>query len=549
VARERTELQGFLEGLIRQGEDIGVEFKRAAIKARDLATPLVAMVNTYGGWILIGVENDGQVTGIGRRNIEPLLAAPTSHCQPISPPLPAVAVQVEDVFGEKILVFYVRPGSAVYSTRGVAYVRDFDRDGKPCNRPLSPDETARLALSKGQVTFESVPEKRASTGDLDVKLAAEYAARRRSGESWEQVLLEEGLLSLSDGQERLIPSNAAILLFGRNPTIFLGNCTIDLIRYEGIEQKVGTELNVIKRELFQGPLPQLLREAFEFVRTQVRERSPLVGLTFESAPEYPEMAWQEAVVNAVGHRDYGILGSPIFVRLFDDRMEIESPGRIVPPNTMEDLRAGKYIHCSRNPQIVRALKEMGFMRGFAEGIRRMTQEMERHDLSPPEFCEPNHSFRVTLFNAPVFPPDTQVWLKQFDGLSLSNPQRRALAQVHRSDRITNSEYRRINQTSRENAERDLRKLVELGILKLRGRGAGAHYVLSPRYARAVQLPLDPRQQQVLEYVARSGSITNAECRQLLNLSRTGAHKLLRQLVADGHLQLRGVRRGARYTLP
>ena len=548
MARKRTELQTFLEGLIRQGEDIGVEFKRAEVGARDLARPLVAMANTYGGWILIGVEDDGQVTGIGRRNMGPLLAAPTSHCLPASPPLPAVPGQVQDIFGETILVFYVHPGPTVYSTRGVTYVRDFDRHGKPCNRPLSPDETARLALSKGQVTFESILEKRASMADLDDKLAADYVGRRRPGERWEQVLQEEGLLSLSDGQKRLMASNAAILLFGRRPPTFLGSCTVDVIRYEGTEQKVGTELNVIKRELFQGPLPHTLQATFEFVRTQVRERSPLVGLTFESAPEYPEMAWQEAIVNAVGHRDYSVLGSPIFVRLFDDRMEVESPGKVVPPNTMEGLKAGKYIHCSRNPQIVRVLKEMGFMRGFAEGIKRMTQEMERHDLCRPEFSEPNHSFRVTLFNAPVFPPDTQVWLRQFDGLSLSNSQRRALAQVHKSDRITNSDYRRINQASRENAQRDLRRLMESGLLELRGRGASAHYVLSPRYARTVQLPLDSRQ-RVVNYVAQSGSITNAECRRLLELSRAGAGKLLRQLVAEGRLQMKGVRRGARYILP
>ena len=547
MARRGSSLRTFLEGLIRQGEDIDVEFKRAEVRARVLARPLVAMANTYGGWILVGVEDDGQVTGIGRRNMEPLLAAPASHCHPVSPPLPAVAVEVEDVFGETILAFYVHPGPAAYSTGGVTYVRDSDRDGKPCNRPLSPDETARLALSKGQVTFESVLERRASVADLDAKLVADYAGRRRPEESWEQLLLEEGLLCLSDGQERRVPSNAAILLFGRNPTMFLGSCTVDVVRYEGTEQKVGTELNVIKRETFQGPLSEVLRAAFEFIRTQVRERSPLVGLTFESAPEYPEMAWQEAVVNAAGHRDYSILGSPVFVRLFDDRMEVESPGRIVPPNTMEALRAGRYIHCSRNPQIVRVLKETGFMRGFAEGIRRMTQEMERHDLSPPQFSEPDHCFRVTLFNAPVFPPDTQVWLRQFDGLSLSNPQRRALAQVHRSDRITNSDYRRINQVSRENAQRDLRRLVESGVVQLRGRGASAHYVLSARYARALQLPLDSRQ-QVLDYVARSGSITNAECRRLLELSRAGARKLLQQLVVEGHLQMRGVRRGARYTL-
>jgi ATP-dependent DNA helicase RecG len=337
---------------------------------------------------------------------------------------------------------------------------------------------------------------------------------------------------------------------GSVPPRFLGRPVVDILRYEGTEAKVGRELNVVKREVVEGPLPAIIRDSFAFIRTQIRERSPLTGLTFDSAPEYPELAWQEAIVNAVAHRDYGILGTPIFVRLFDDRMEIESPGTAVPPNDIDGIRAGRYIHCSRNPQVVRVLKDLGFMRGFAEGIRRMSREMQSRDLHPPEFSQPNHAFRVTLYNAPVFSVDTQAWLRQFNGLPLSGAQRRALALLHRFGQISNAQYRQVNQVGREKAVRDLHKLVEMDVLVLSGRGSRAHYTLSDKYAEPLQvpLPLDPRQ-KVLNYVRQFGSIANRDCRELLQLRRPAARKLLQQLVHQGSLRMVGSRRGTRYVLP
>lgn len=313
---------------------------------------------------------------------------------------------------------------------------------------------------------------------------------------------------------------------------------------------MGRELNIVKRYSFEGPLPLIIERCFDFLKIQIRERTPLMGLTFESAPEYPELAWQEAIVNAVAHRDYSLSGMPIFVRQFDNRLEIESPGGVVPPNTLEGIRTGHYSHYARNPRIVRVLYEFGFMRRLAEGLKRMQQEMERCDLSPPEFSEPNESFRVTLYNTPIFDLETQIWVKQFDSYKLNSRQRRGLAYLHQYGLLTNWAYRGVNRDlSREIALRDLREMVRAGIFEMHGKAGGAYYLLSQDLAKQIQpkMPVT-KEERLHQYLRTHGTISNKEYCQLFNVKRNVAYKELKSYIASGLLLRVGARRGAYYVL-
>jgi len=89
--------------------------------------------------------------------------------------------------------------------------------------------------------------------------------------------------------------------------------------------------------------------------SHIRKSEKLHNLFFREVPEYPDFAWQEAIVNAVAHRDYGDQGRGIEVWFYDDRMEVVSPGDLVPPVTLGQLRAGESVHASRNPLIARIL--------------------------------------------------------------------------------------------------------------------------------------------------------------------------------------------------
>ena len=103
--------------------------------------------------------------------------------------------------------------------------------------------------------------------------------------------------------------------------------------------------------------------------------------------EYPQFAWQEAVVNAIAHRDYGLRGTPVEIHHYDDRLEVVSPGGLVPPITLDILRKGAGGHASRNPLIVRVLVIAGLMREVGEGVPRMFEVMESNGLHKPDFAE------------------------------------------------------------------------------------------------------------------------------------------------------------------
>ena len=121
-------------------------------------------------------------------------------------------------------------------------------------------------------------------------------------------------------------TGAAVLLFGKNPQRFFQRAQVRLIRYDGTEAKVGTEMNVVKDEIFTGPILKLTNDVLAFVKTQIKEHTYLgQDGRFRTDPQYPEFCWTELCVNAICHRDYSILGTDIQVKLFDDHMTVESP--------------------------------------------------------------------------------------------------------------------------------------------------------------------------------------------------------------------------------
>lgn len=162
-------------------------------------------------------------------------------------------------------------------------------------------------------------------------------------------------------------------------------CGLDF-KFEGTRQLVGQELHIIKREIVERPLPRLIERAFEVIGMHVREYSCLgQDGVFHTIPEYPVFAWQEAIVNAVAHRDYSVTGKAIQVRMFDDRLEVESPGRLPGHVRLDNLVQERF---SRNPQIVRVLIEFGYMKDIGEGISRSSCSRARYNAfatstSPP----------------------------------------------------------------------------------------------------------------------------------------------------------------------
>ncbi|MCC6627933.1 MAG: putative DNA binding domain-containing protein [Chloroflexi bacterium] len=506
--------------------------------AGDAAETLAAMANADGGTLVLGIENDGTVTGIDHPadRLQVVVDAPGTH---VRPPLQA-QVRIGELEGRQLVVFEVDWSADVHQLVDGRYIlRVGDR-----NMPFpAGDIEAIKAGRRRRVTEErSVPD--AALADLDLDLVAQLATRMGFDEPAEAVLLRYRLAERRVG--RLVPTLAALLLFGREPTRWHPRCEIDFVRYSGTERRVGTALNIIKRERIEAPLVRLIDEAYRFIQSQVRERQQLVDLFFEERFEYPTFAWQEAIVNAVAHRDYRYEGLAIEIWMFDDRMEIRSPGALVEPVTLDRLRRRARIHTSRNPRIVRVLTDAGYMRELGEGVPRMFEVMEREGLYPPEFqLDADVIFTVTLRNEPIYSRETLRWLSQFEPLGLSGNQKRLLAYAREHDgTFTSRAYQRLAHVDLYAAQRDIRDLIRRGAVRLSRRGGRVYQLASPASAAS---PEKPSEYQALEPVLlEQGYVKNADIQTRLGVRRRQAARIAKQLVDLGWLREEGYGRGRRY---
>ncbi|MGQ9738072.1 MAG: ATP-binding protein, partial [Armatimonadota bacterium] len=237
------------------------------------------------------------------------------------------------------------------------------------------------------------------------------------------------------------------------------------------------------------------------------------------------------------------------VDLFDDRLEVRSPGLLVPPVTLERLRAGERVHASRNPYIVRVLTDYGYMRDRGEGIPRIRHVMEEEGLKPPEFNVEGGCFIVTLYSAPVYSAETMRWLKQLDHEGLSRNQKRLLAYAYeRGGRFTSRDYQRLTGLDKYTASRDIHDLVRWGVVRLE-QPRGRQYFINLPVTKSVPMLAEPEELRRLKpRLHEQGYIQNEDIREVLQVSVDKATQIARRLVLAGWLEARGQKRGRRYYL-
>ncbi len=316
----------------------------------------------------------------------------------------------------------------------------------------------------------------ATPDDLDpvqVKRYREELEQRRPGSPLlhqpDQELLQQ-VGALVKWRGRLRPTLTGILFFGRNPQHFYPSLTITFLHFAGTttaQSNPQAPLYLDNRE-FHGPLPQVLEAARATIFEKISKRAVVEGFVRRDVPEYPEFAYREAIVNAVAHRDYTLEGSFIQVRLFADRLEVQSPGGLGGHLTVDNLVYEQY---TRNPHIVRLLEDFGYVERRGLGVDQMIHAMTAAGLPPPVFEDRGSSFWVTLRSTPPGPP-----LPDLSRLNLNERQRQAVAYLHRQGRITNREYQKQFGVSERTALYDLQKLVEAGLALPVSSGRGRYYI-------------------------------------------------------------------------
>jgi len=508
-------------------------------QARDIvAEGVAAFANADGGTLLLGVEDDGTPSGHGYPPdaVDDLLAVAERRLRP-----PVRCGRQRAVLdGHEVLIVQVPIAAEAVMV---------EANGFPCrvgDRVLrEPQEVinARKETYR-RVGYEQRIRAEATLGDLDLDLVSQFLSTTVfQGRRPEALLSRYGLLLQRAAGPAV--TNAALLLFGKAPMLrWHPRAGIRFFRVAGTTRRHGGDRNVTQLGRIDWPIARALPEAHRLTREQIRRSEKLHDLFFREMPEYPEFAWQEAIVNAFAHRDYEDQGREIEVWFFEDRMEVKSPGNLVPPVTLDALCSRKPVHASRNPLIVRVLADVGLMREEGEGIPRMFDEMERSFLRPPAFSVAAAEMVVVLRNEPVFMGAGVEWQHVVQGLPLSVSQRRVL--LAQPDGFTNGDYQRLNGVDRDQAYREIQELVTLGIVtsaEAPGRGARYHIAPDLREARGF---LQGRVGGLRDYFRGHAYLKNADYRNLFGLTREAAKRELRRLVDEKFLRMEGERRGARY---
>lgn len=294
----------------------------------------------------------------------------------------------------------------------------------------------------------------------------------------------------------------------------------------------------------RGRLPDLIDEADHTIYEVMRKDAVIRGLVREEVPEYPPVAIREALVNAVGHRSYALDGSAVAVRIYDDAIEIHSPGRLPAHIRLEDLRTAQF---SRNPRIMRALCDLGYVEEVGTGINRIYHALEAALLAAPEFEEPGDAFCVRFHNQSVSAAEDRLWTGQFEDPILGPDEKVALVYARRHGAVRNTDVQHARNLSSVQSGGVLRTLVAVGLLEPVGRGRGTRYVLGEGAASgdAVAAP-GQRLRVIVQHALRAGAVTNADVRGLLGVDRYEALRLLEDAVFQGLLQATGQRRGYHY---
>lgn len=371
------------EALLSAREGQWFERKSFKVTAKALADTMVGFANSDGGRIAIGIHS-GDIEGIDSdpRHLNDLLQASLDFTQP---PIRHRFDFLTVGDSLRVLVIDVEASETIHrNQKHECFLRVGDE-----NRKLGHTEERELAFDKGESQYDAslVPE--SGLQALDADSLREYSkkigakdlnALMRSRHLWVHKSDKEG------------PSQAGLLLFGKNPPLW---SYIRYTRYLGSTIETGVRSNSVDDVTLYGTIPELIEQAKILLSDKLGVVSRLAwNGKFETRPVLPEFAWLEAVVNAVTHRSYSLQGDGVRVRDFENRLEVESPGRLAGLVRVKNIRETRY---SRNPHIARVLAEMsGYVRELNEGVPRMYEEMKLFGLQEPRFTISDGSVTVTL---------------------------------------------------------------------------------------------------------------------------------------------------------
>jgi ATP-dependent DNA helicase RecG len=394
--------------LLKNGENSGVEFKRDTIDNRALAKELVAFANLRGGRLVLGVDDDGSVIGVTRDRLEEwVMTACRDKIRPELIPYYEIIRDVEP--GRDVAVIQVDRGWAVHHLWHHNHRTYYIRVGT-LSREASAEELERLFQQRGTFRLELRGVSGSSAENFDYRRLKDYFQRIRSQEtpktddaySWQNLLINTEFLI--EEEDRNPATVAGLLLFCANPNRFLPQAGIDAVAYPGKVKDYAAK----ERLSIRGPMTALLAEdrvvenglveqAVEFVRRNTQVAAVLEdGSRREQTWTYPEEAVRESLVNALVHRDYLLSGTTVELSIYEDRLEVISPGRL--PNGITPQRMITGCRSARNQLLKDVMRDYGYLEHMGMGVpRKIVKSMKRHNGTMPDLIEDEELFTLRLW--------------------------------------------------------------------------------------------------------------------------------------------------------
>ena len=455
--------------LINKGENERLEFKESLRLKEEIGQAVSAFSNANGGSIVIGVSDDGTIIGIdiGRNTLEEMANYIKRNTDPAIFP----SVKILDAEEKKIIVIEVKE-----SAEKPVFFRShaYKRVGKT-NQRISSSEMRKLAKESGErVYWDELVCEDANIEDIDkgkVRWFLKEARKERGLNLSEDAPIEEVLMKLKLLRNGKL-TNAALLLFFKEQ-MFLQS-EIKCIRFSGNEPiKPYIDFQAIEGTVFD-----LIDKAEDFVLRNIRKSIRLVPgkVQREEKYEYPPDAIREAVVNAVAHRDYES-PSKVQVRIFDNRIEVWSPGTLPEGITTEDLRR-EHISVPRSPLLFKQLFWVKYVEDVGGGTLDMINQCREWGIPEPVFEHITGAFVVTFKLPPA--------VGDLERMGLNERQLKAMDYVIKKGSISNKEYTSLNSISRKTATIDLTQLVAKGLLVRVGEGKRDIRYILPNYAKITQ---------------------------------------------------------------
>lgn len=361
------------------------------VKPSRIADELIGMLNADGGILVFGVSDSGEIQDL--KNIDEKLSDYRNLFVDFIVPHGNIKLEEVDINGNLVFIYHVDQDiERIFKRKDneQIFLRIDDK-----NRLLDRDAVRKLEYDKQIRKFEDEIQPYFDFDDIDLPLLIRYKEKLNYSGDILDLLVKRHLAVKLEGQYKI--KNAGVLLFAKDPEKYITSASLRYVRFEGIDTKVGTEHNVVKDERFESNIPRIIDNLKKFLKTTLKDYHFLVLETgrFNKVPEYPEEAWLEGIVNALCHRSYNIQGNSIYIKHFDDRLEISNSGPLPAQVNIENIRTERF---SRNPRIARALEDMGFVRQLNEGVSRIYLSMEKSMLSTPEYVEKNGNVYLTLRN-------------------------------------------------------------------------------------------------------------------------------------------------------